>query len=100
MNSMQYIRSSAFCDSLNSLILPRYQANITNLYNQVPHLTQDTKRESEKNKKTSQYKKAKSSALVQQVATRLQEIDITVWQRQTQITKKKNTKEAPPWNFQ
>ena len=32
------------------------------------------------------------------MTTRLQELDITVRQRQTQITKKKSTKEAPPWN--
>ena len=34
------------------------------------------------------YKKAKRSALSQHVTARLQETDITVWQRQTQITKK------------
>ena len=39
-------------------------------------------------KKTITYKRANRSALSQQVTTRLQETDMLVWQRQTQITKK------------
>ena len=51
-------------------------------------LTKDTERESDKTRENMTYKKAKRSALSQQVAIRLQETGITVWQRQTQITKK------------
>ena len=42
------------------------------------------------------------SALSQQVITRLQETDKTVWQRQSQNTnnKRKSTKEQRPWNSQ
>ena len=58
------------------------------LYNQVPHLTQDTVWESDKTQLNLTYKRAKRSAFFQQVTTSLQEKYTKVWERQTQITKK------------
>ena len=56
-------------------------------YNRVAHLTQDTTWENDK--KTHKNKmRANRPAFSQQVTTRLQETDKTVWQKQTQITKK------------
>ena len=40
------------------------------------------------------YKEVKRSVLSQQVSTRLQETDMAVWQRQTQITKQKPQKKT------
>ena len=59
-----------------------------NQNNQVPHLTQDTVLECDKNTRNIIYKRAKRSTISQQVTTRLHETDMKVWQRQTQIAKK------------
>ena len=53
-------------------------AKIWNRYNQVPHLTQDTVRESDKYKKKIRYMRAKKSAFSQQVTTRLNDTDKTI----------------------
>ena len=68
----------------------RKKAKIRNRYKQVPHLTPDTIRESEKNTRNITYKRTKRSALSQQVITRLQGTGKTVYQRKnkTQITKR------------
>ena len=47
-----------------------------NPYNQIPHLTQDTKWESDKTQENTTYKRAKRSALSQQVTTWLQHFNI------------------------
>ena len=60
------------------------KAKIRNRYNQVSHLTQDTVWESDKtHKKNITYRRAKKSALSQQVTTKLHDTDKTIWQRQT-----------------
>ena len=65
---------------------------IRNQYNQVPHLTKDTIWEMDKKPKENiKYKRAKRSALSQQLTTRLQETDMT---RNTN-NRKRSTKEAP-----
>ena len=66
----------------------RKKAKTRNRYNQVPHLTQDTVWESDKNTGNITYKRAKRSALSQQLTTSLQETYMSVWLRQTQITNK------------
>ena len=58
----------------------RKKVKIRNRYNQVPRLTQNTTRESDKNTKKITYKSAKRPARLQQVITRLQWTDKTVWQ--------------------
>ena len=50
----------------------REKAKIRNLYNQVPHLTQDTIWEEDKSTRTIPYKRANMLTLSQQLATRLQ----------------------------
>ena len=50
----------------------RKKAKNSNRYNQVAHLTQDTKWESDKNSKYITYKRAKRLAFSQRVITRLQ----------------------------
>ena len=70
------------------LIKTRKKAKLRNLYNQAPHLTQDTVWESDKTQENITCKGEKRSALSQQVTTRLQGTDMAGWQRQTQITSK------------
>ena len=52
------------------------KAKIRNTYNQIPHLTQDTKWESDKNTRNITYKRAKRLALSQHVISRLQHVNI------------------------
>ena len=59
----------------------RKAAKIWNRYNQVIHMTQDTKWESDKTQLNSQTR-AKKSALSQQVITRQQWTDAKAWQTQ------------------
>ena len=59
----------------------RQKAKIRNRYNQAPHQSQKTEWESDKTQENTTYMKAKRSAISQQVTTRLQETDITVWTR-------------------
>ena len=59
----------------------RKKAKIRNRYKQVPHLTHDNVWESDKTQENFTYKRDKRPALSQQVITRLQETDMTVWQR-------------------
>ena len=56
----------------------------------IDTMTQDTIWESDKTQANITYKRAKRSALSQQVTTMLQETDKTVSQRQTQNTNNKN----------
>ena len=65
----------------------RKKAKIRNRYNQVPHLTPDTLWESDKTQENITCRRAKRSALSQQVTTGLQDTDKTIWQRQTQNIK-------------
>ena len=65
----------------------RTKAKTRNRCNQGPHLTQDTAWESDKTQEKITYKRAKRSAFSQKVTTRMQETDMTVCQRQTQIKK-------------
>ena len=68
----------------------------------MPHLTQDTIWESDKTQESNTHKRAKRSALSQQVTTRLQGIDKTAWQtpqikkkihkRSTALTRRSKTK--------
>ena len=65
----------------------RRKAKISNRYNQV-HLTRDNVCEIDKNTQENiTYKRAKRPDLSQQVTTRLQETDMTEWQRQTRISR-------------
>ena len=57
---------------LLSFLKVRKDANISNRYTQVTHLTQDTPSGSDKTQLITTYKKAKRSALSKQVTTRLQ----------------------------
>ena len=61
-----------------AMIKLRKKAKIRNRQNKPPHLTQDTVWESDKTQENITYKRAKRSALSQQVTTRLQEIDKAV----------------------
>ena len=62
-----------------SFVIIKKKAKIKNQYNQVPHLIRDTIWESDKNTQESiTHKKAKRSALSQQVIPRLQGIEKTV----------------------
>ena len=74
---------------LNSIIKSTKKANIRNRYNQVPHLIweSDNKHHIQESHENIKYRIAKRSALSQQVTTRLQDTDKTIWQRQTQIKK-------------
>ena len=56
----------------NNILKVRKRAKIRNPYNQIPHLTQNTIWESDKTQENITYKRAKRSALPQQVTTRLQ----------------------------
>ena len=76
----------------------RKNAKIRNRYNQVPHLTQDTTIESNKNTQNITYKRAKSLALSKQVPPSLQLTDIQI--RQEEKNTKGSTKEAQPWDSQ
>ena len=57
---------------LLSFLKVRKDANISNRYTQVPHLTQDTPSGTYKTQLITTYKRAKRSALSKQVTTRLQ----------------------------
>ena len=66
------------------------EAKIKNRYNQVTHLTRNAIWESDKTQENTTLKRAKRSAISQQVITRLQGMDKTAEQRQTSnINKKK-----------
>ena len=71
----------------------RKKAKIRTRYNQVLLLTQDTTWVSGKTKESITHKRAKRSALSQQVTTRLQRTDKTVWQ-----TGNRNNKKDPQKN--
>ena len=66
----------------------RKNAKIRNRFSQVPYLTQDTVWESDKTQQHATYRRAKKTALSQQVTIMLQDTDKTIWQRQIQIKKK------------
>ena len=54
------------------------EAKFWNRYNQVPHLTQDAVWESDKYTKNIRYRRAKKSALFQQVTYKLHDTDKTI----------------------
>ena len=66
----------------------RKNAKIRTRYNQVLLLTQDTTWESGKTQENITHRRAKRSALSQQVTTRLQRTDKTVWQTGNRNNKK------------
>ena len=76
------------------LIMPSTKvkkAKIRNRYNQVPHLSQDIKWESDKNKKNITHRRGKRSSLFHQVTTKLQDTGSTICQRQTTQIYKRST---------
>ena len=79
----------AFCccgsKGVKSDFIVKNKAKISNRYNQVPHLTQDTAWKSDNITTNVTNRRAKKSALSQQVATRLHNTDKTIWQRQIQL---------------
>ena len=72
----------------------RKKTKIRNRYNQVPHLTQDIICESDTTQENITHKRAKRLALFQQVTTRVQWTDMTVWQ-----TPNINDKKDPPKKY-
>ena len=63
---------------ITNTVIKVKKAKTRNLYNQVPHLTQDTIWESDKNTRKHHIRESQRSALSQQVITRLQGKDKTV----------------------
>ena len=75
----------------------RKKENIRNWSNQITHLTQDNIWESDKTQDNITFKRAKRSALSQQLATRLHGTDKTVWQTNMEHEQQKwPTKEEFP----
>ena len=72
----------------------RDRTKIRNRYNQVPKIPKGKMRKH--NTKNIQCKRAKRSALSQQMITRLQEIDITILQAKAKVTKN-DPQKASPW---
>ena len=71
----------------------RKKAKIKNVCNQVPHLTTPYRKVTKTHANIT-YKKAKRSAISQQVTTRLQETDNTVRQRQAVCQETQSKKEG------
>ena len=69
-------------------IKERKKAKNQELINQIPQLTQDATRKSDKTKEIITYKRAKTITLCQQVTTRLQWTDKRAWQTQNINDKK------------
>ena len=74
------------------LVMPsinvRKKAKIRNRNNQVPHLNQDTKWESDKTQENITHRRGKRSSLSHQVTTKLLDTGSTICQRQTKIHKR------------